>query len=76
MPFYVSERANSVIVLATLAGLPVALILGWFYDITDSGVQRTRSEGSAPRGTKLVLGAAIVLILVVAGVLAWWFGLR
>ncbi|MGK7311461.1 MAG: serine/threonine-protein kinase [Candidatus Longimicrobiales bacterium M2_2A_002] len=76
LPFELPDWTDSAIVVATLAGLPVALILGWFYDITDSGVRRTRPEGAAPRGTGLVIGAAIVVTLVLAGVLVWWFELR
>jgi tRNA A-37 threonylcarbamoyl transferase component Bud32 len=76
MPFDLPGWTDSALVLGTLAGLPIALVLGWFYDITDSGVRRTRSEGVAPRGTRLILGAAVLVILIVAGVLAWWFGLR
>ena len=71
LPFALPDWTDSAIVLATLAGLPVALILGWFYDITESGVQRTRAEGAAPRGMKIVLGAAMVLILALAATIAW-----
>lgn len=73
LPFNLPDWVDSAIVLATLAGLPVALILGWFYDITASGVERTRSQSEMPRGMKLVLAAAVVLTLAVAGGLAWWF---
>ena len=76
MPFDVPGWADSAIVLATLAGLPIALVLGWFYDITDSGVQRTRFEGTVPRGMRLILTIAVAVILIVAAVLAWWFGFR
>lgn len=71
MPFPLPDWTDSAIVLATLAGLPVALVLGWFYDISDGGVQRTRAEGAAPRGTRLILGVAVLLILALATVLAW-----
>lgn len=71
LPFALPDWTDSAIVLATLAGLPVALILGWFYDITDSGVQRTRPEGATPRGTWIVLGIAIVVILGLAATIAW-----
>ena len=71
LPFELPDWTDSVIVLGTLAGLPVALVLGWFYDITEGGVRRTRADGAAPRGTRLILGAAVVLVLALAAVLGW-----
>ncbi len=61
-------------VAGTLAGLPVVVILAWLYDITATGIRRTRSpSASAERswsGLKwLGLGASIL----VAVLLAWLF---
>jgi serine/threonine protein kinase len=75
LPFDVPAWTDGAIVTATLAGLPVALILGWFYDITDSGVQRTTMDTTTPRGLRLVLAAAVILTLGIAALLAWlYFG--
>ena len=71
LPLDLPGWTDSALVLGTLAGLPVALVLGWFYDITEGGVRRTRAEGAAPRGTRLILGAAVFLVLVLAAILAW-----
>jgi serine/threonine protein kinase len=73
LPFNVPDGADSIIVMATLAGLPVALVLGWFFDITASGVQRTATADEAHRGVKLLLAIGIVLILGLTGFLAWLF---
>ncbi len=73
LPFDVPEWTDSAILMITLAGLPVALILGWFYDITESGLKRTATAEGTPRGVKLLLGLGIALILVLTGVLAWFF---
>ncbi len=73
LPFDLPDWTDSAIVLATLAGLPVALILGWFYDITESGLQRTATAEDAPGGVKLLFGIGVVLILVLTGLLAWLF---
>lgn len=73
MPFDLPDWTDTAIVMATLAGLPVALVLGWFYDITTSGVQRTTSIADMPRGFKLLLAAGVTLILGVTVLLAWFF---
>jgi serine/threonine protein kinase len=77
LPFDVPDWTDTAIVTATLAGLPVALILGWFFDLTGGGVERTRSlVGGAPRGIRLVQAAALVAMLLVTAFLGWFFLLR
>lgn len=77
LPFDVPDRATIAIVTAALAGLPLALILGWFFDLAEGGVERTPSRGpGTPHGLRLVQGAALILTLAVAGLLAWYIHLR
>lgn len=76
LPFPLPDWVDSAIVLTTLAGLPVALVLGWFFDVTASGVRRTRSMDGTPRGVRILLALVVVLALVVAAVIAWVFHAR
>lgn len=51
------------IVTVALGGFPVALVLAWVFDITSSGIQRTRASGAPERGR----GRAMQLLLQVVG---------
>lgn len=73
LPFNVPDWVDSAAVLGTLGGLPVALVLGWFYDITDSGVQRATTAREMPRGFKIILAAGLVALLAVTAFLIWFF---
>jgi serine/threonine protein kinase len=77
LPFDLPEWTDTALVTGVLAGLPVALILGWFFDLTGGGVQRTRSAaGGTPRGARWVQAAALAATLLVTGLLGWFFLLR
>lgn len=77
LPFDLPEWTDTALVTGVLAGLPVALILGWFFDLTGGGVQRTRSTvAGAPRGARLVQAAALAATLLVTALLGWFFLLR
>ncbi|MEL7450277.1 MAG: tetratricopeptide repeat protein [Pseudomonadota bacterium] len=65
------------VVLATLAiGLPIALVLAWFFEITDSGITRDPGAGgpdAALSGRRLdfvIIAVLVAAILVFAG-LTW-----
>lgn len=73
LPFDLPDGTDTAIVMGTLAGLPVALVLGWFYDITASGVQRTASATDKPGGYKVILAAGLIGLLALTGFLAWFF---
>lgn len=73
LPFDLPDWTDSAIVLATLAGLPVVLVLGWLYDITDAGVQRTVKAREVPRGFKVILAVGLTALLGVTGLLIWIF---
>jgi eukaryotic-like serine/threonine-protein kinase len=72
MPFPVPDWLDTALVMGAIAGLPLALLLGWFYDLTSGGVERTRatSQETAPR-MRLLQGAAVVLLLGLTAFLGW-----
>jgi hypothetical protein len=68
--FPMSRLANQVLVVATLAGFPLALILSWVFDIRSGRIQRTRAIAASPRARMLMwLGLGISVL--VAAVLGW-----
>jgi TolB-like protein/Tfp pilus assembly protein PilF len=54
-------------VLGAVLGLPVALVLAWFFEVSPSGLVRDRSVGRAAGR----LFAVLVVLLTVSG-LGWW----
>lgn len=77
IPFEIPAWTDSVLVLGALAGLPVALILGWFFDLTAGGVRRTPSlHGDATVAVRLLQVAALALTLLVAALIGWFFLVR
>jgi TolB-like protein/cytochrome c-type biogenesis protein CcmH/NrfG len=54
-------------VLGAVLGLPVILVLAWFFDVTQQGLRRDRGPAGAAGG----VFAVVVVLLTVAG-LAWW----
>lgn len=66
----------TVIVLAVLAGFPLAVLLSWLFDLTPAGLERTSALAGPRRGrlraAVVVLGA---LVVSAAGWLAWDRGL-
>jgi tRNA A-37 threonylcarbamoyl transferase component Bud32 len=73
--FELPAWAYRALVAATLAGFPVALVLAWIFDITASGIRRTRSATAAPDTVRLLrrlkwLGLFISIVL--AAALGWW----
>lgn len=74
LPFEVPDGVDTFLVTGSLAGLPLALILAWFYDITSGGVHLTPSTAeSSSRGVRLLQIAGVVLVLTVATVVGWLF---
>ncbi len=74
LPFDVPEWTDTVLVTGALAGLPVALILGWFFDLTGGGVKRTASiSGSTPSRVRAIQFGALALVLALTAFLLWVF---
>jgi serine/threonine protein kinase len=63
--FPMSPFANQVLVVATLAGFPLALILSWVFDIRAGRIHRTRSIDSSSRARAMMwigLGAIVAVV--------------
>lgn len=74
LPFTVPGWVDTVLVTGALAGLPVALVLGWFFDLTAGRVERTPSTPVATSTSmRWLQAAAVLLTLVVTALLAWVF---
>lgn len=72
------SRAFQVLVVATLAGFPVALVVAWVFDLTPGGLVRTPgdaepdSEGGA-RTPVLAWAVALGVSTLVLAASGWWF---
>ncbi|WP_029923228.1 tetratricopeptide repeat protein [Nevskia soli] len=67
--FHVSELVQRILVLAVVAGFPVALVLSWIYELTPQGIVRTDEvapDASVTRATGQKLNRAIIGILSLA----------
>jgi TolB-like protein len=65
----------TLVVVVAVAGFPVALILGWAFDITPSGVRRTEPAPEAtspvqPAHWRVAGGTAAAVLVLVGG--GWW----
>jgi TolB-like protein/Flp pilus assembly protein TadD len=69
-----SASFSGVILALLVMGLPVAVGLAWFFEITPEGIKRTVAAGDGalvkPQTTDLILAGALGLVVVVA--LAQW----
>jgi hypothetical protein len=70
----VAEWTYTVLVAATLAGFPVAVMLAWMYDVTASGIRRTEAaQLDGPAYLHWLLPAAgLAGSLIVALLIGWW----
>lgn len=73
----IPDSALRYLIVASIAGFPVALVFGWFFDVTADGIARTASASdedttdySLKRTDYLILGAlaAVSLAIVYGGV--------
>ena len=67
--FHVSELVQRIIVLAIVAGFPLALVLSWIYELTPQGIVRTDEvapDASIAGHTGQRLNRAIIAVLCVA----------
>ncbi len=80
--FFIDDAVYGVLVIATMASIPVVLILAWIFDITPRGIERTpdedRTDDATNSGTPAhpftgqLLVAGAVVILAMAGI-GWRF---
>jgi hypothetical protein len=70
-----AEKWYDRIVVTTLAGFPVALILSWLFDITPTGIKRSRSSDGAAQSRALLplIGLAVSIA---AAFIVWLLLLR
>src|SRR5438067_6715942 len=69
----------SFVVVAIGVGFPVTLALAWVFDLSASGVERTRpapGEGGPRQSPALFALVAAAVVLVGITVVAWHFGFR
>jgi serine/threonine protein kinase len=67
----------SAVVAATLAGLPVVLVLTWIFDLNRTGIERTPADTAAllpgeRLARRIYMIAGILLSILVAAAVAWW----
>jgi TolB-like protein len=69
----VSPAVMTVSVVLAIAGLPVAAVLAWTFDVTPRGIERSTSpaDGTVSRRTVAAGLAAVVGVSLIAGVAAW-----
>jgi TolB-like protein/cytochrome c-type biogenesis protein CcmH/NrfG len=60
------EAAINVLLLAAILGFPLALVFGWFFDITASGIVRTSAQGGDSNATALRRSDYLLLGLIAA----------
>jgi len=58
-----------------VAGFPLALVGSWLYDVSSKGIVRTKGsgEGGSRGADRAVQIVAIVVSILLAGALGWWF---
>jgi TolB-like protein len=67
----IPEQAIRYLLLAAVVGFPVALVFGWFFDITPQGIQRTgRASESETQATAALRLPDYLLLAALAAVLA------
>lgn len=63
--------ASRVVILAAVAGVPVTLVLAWFYDFSATGIRRERpmpAGGPAIAAKRLARAMLVLVTILVAGV--------
>lgn len=68
--FELSRFSYRVLVTATLAGFPLAIVLAWLYDIRADGVRRTRPTSASGR-TRALMWGGLAACVIAAAVLGW-----
>jgi tetratricopeptide (TPR) repeat protein len=73
------ESAMRVLVLLAAAGLPVATVLSWLFDLTPEGLSRASSAADVESATEMPwvtarTGAVVVVLVGISLVSGWWIG--
>ncbi|MFO7587365.1 MAG: hypothetical protein R6X22_04760 [Gemmatimonadota bacterium] len=78
------ERAVTWLVIAVIAGLPVAVLVAWKFDLTTGGMRRTGIAATGeidailaqPRGQRWLAGILGIVGIALLMLGAWWAGTR
>lgn len=54
-PLNLPTRMPTIVIIVLAIGLPLAIILSWFYDLTSEGVEKTKPLSEIPEGKKTVV---------------------
>jgi TolB-like protein/tetratricopeptide (TPR) repeat protein len=76
--FHIPEYAIRYVWIGVILGLPLALVVGWMYDVSTAGVRRTAGPEDSDRALKRfdyfllsgIAAASVALVLVLAGEIA------
>src|SRR5215831_7973246 len=62
--FDVPNWAIRLLVMLIIAGLPVALVLAWMFELTPQGIKRTETADAMPAGEKRTKRAWIYVVII------------
>lgn len=66
------ESGLALVLAIVVAGLPIAVLLGWMYDLTQSGLLRDSADRSVIRArTRAGRAARVFVVLTASGLLGW-----
>jgi serine/threonine protein kinase len=71
-----AENWFRALLAADLAGFPVAMVLGWFYDLTSEGVRRSHSIGVHPSPRRFILPALGLIVSIAIALAIWVLAMR
>ena len=65
------DGALALVLALVVAGLPMALLLGWMYDLTQAGLQRDPQDGPPVRYSRAGRAIRTVVVIAASGLLGW-----
>ena len=65
------DRALALVLAVVVAGLPIAALLGWMYDVTQAGVRRDPKDRRPEPYSSMGRAVRVVALLAVSGLLGW-----
>ena len=64
------DSAINILLVAAVLGFPLALVFGWFFDVTAHGIVRTSAAGDGPEAAPLSLQKTDYLVLAALALIA------
>ncbi len=73
------DWALTLVVVLTIIGFPIAVVLGWAFDLTPEGVKRSGAPAEAPgqgwrpvtRPLRLAAAALVIIVIAISGLWTW-----